>query len=77
MRLLVRPLAGLTSDLRGAPYLSYIGGGDADALRALDVAADGFIAIGGDTASSNFPIRGGGATTPNGAETGWWALFTP
>lgn len=70
-------LAGLTSDLRGAPYLSYIGGGDADATRALDVAADGFIAIGGDTASSNFPISSGGATTPSGAETGWWALFTP
>jgi chitodextrinase len=70
-------LAGLTSDLRGAPYLSFLGGGDTDVVRALDIAPDGFIALGGTTASSNFPISGGGSTAPNGTETGWWALFRP
>jgi hypothetical protein len=70
-------LAGFLPDLRGAPYVSYIGGGDEDISRALDIAADGAILIGGHTASFNFPVTGGGSTAPNGPITGWWALHTP
>lgn len=70
-------LAGLTTDLRGAAYLSYFGGTDEDISRALDIASDGAIALGGHTISPNFPVTGGGSTAPNGAFTGWWALLTP
>lgn len=71
-------LAALTPDLRGAPYLSYIGGTDSEVSRGLDIAPDGAIALGGVTASPNFPVSAGGSTAPNGAaDTGWWALLTP
>jgi hypothetical protein len=53
-------LAVLTNDLKGAPYLSYIGGTDADISRAMDVASDGAVVLGGVTASPNFPVTGGG-----------------
>lgn len=71
-------LAALTSDLRGAPYLSYLGGTDTDTTRALDIAQDGFVVLGGVTGSPNFPVSAGGSTAPTGgATTGWWALLTP
>lgn len=71
-------LAALTPDLKGAPYLSYLGGTDTDTTRALDIAQDGFVALGGITGSPNFPVSAGGSTAPaGGATTGWWALLTP
>ena len=67
----------MTPDLKGAPYLTYIGGTDSEVSRALDVASDGAVAIGGVTASPNFPVTAGGSTAPNGgADTGWFALLT-
>lgn len=71
-------LAALTPDLKGAPYLSYLGGTDTDTTRAIDIASDGLIALGGITGSPNFPVSAGGSTAPNGgATTGWLALLTP
>lgn len=71
-------LAALTPDLKGAPYVSYLGGTDTDTTRALDIASDGLVALGGITGSPNFPVSAGGSTAPNGgATTGWWALLTP
>ena len=70
-------VAGLLPDLRGAPYVSYIGGTDADLARAIDIAADGAIAVVGHTVSPNFPVSAGGSTTPNGPFTGWHALLVP
>jgi hypothetical protein len=69
--------AALSSDLKTATFLTYVGGSTEDIARALDVAGDGSIAIGGHTASPNFPVSGGGVTAPNGPYTGWWALLTP
>ncbi len=71
-------LASLTTDLRTAPFVSYLGGTDSDIARAMDTASDGAVAFGGVTRSPNLPVSGGGSTTPNGgATTGWWALKTP
>lgn len=70
-------LCAMTPDLKGAPYLTYIGGTGSEVSRALDVASDGAVAIGGVTASPNFPVTAGGSTAPNGgADTGWFALLT-
>lgn len=70
-------VVGLLPDLRGAPYVSYIGGTDVDIARAIDIATDGAIAIAGHTVSPNFPVSAGGSTAPNGAYTGWHALLIP
>ncbi len=71
-------LAAMTPDLKGAPYVSYFGGSGSDIARALDIAADGAVALGGPTASPKFPVSAGGSTAPNGgAYTGWLALLTP
>lgn len=70
-------LVALTNDLRGAPFVSYLGGTDEDIARALAIAADGRIAFAGHTASHNFPVSAGGSTAPNGAYTGWFAILTP
>ncbi len=70
-------LAAFLPDLKATPYLTYLGGSDRDGATAVDIASDGAVAIGGQTASSNFPISVGGSTAPNGANTGWTALFTP
>lgn len=71
-------LAIMAADLKSASYLSYFGGSDSDGVRAMDLASDGSVALGGPTASPQFPINGGGTTAPNGgAVTGWWALITP
>ncbi len=70
-------MAGLLPDLRGAPYVSYVGGTDADLARAIDIASDGAVAIAGHTASPNFPVSAGGSTAPNGPYTGWHALLVP
>lgn len=70
-------IAGLLPDLRGAPYVSFIGGTDADLAHAIDIAPDGAIAVVGHTVSPNFPVSVGGSTTPNGPFTGWHALLVP
>ncbi len=70
-------IGGLLPDLRGAPYVSYVGGTDVDIARAIDIASDGAIAIAGHTVSPNFPVSAGGSTAPNGPYTGWHALLVP
>ncbi|MCB2098871.1 MAG: SBBP repeat-containing protein [Parvularculaceae bacterium] len=70
-------LAAFLPSLKGAPYLSYFGGSNDEQSNALAIASDGAVAFCGETASSNFPVTGGGSTAPSSGETGWWTLLQP
>lgn len=71
-------IVALTPDLKGAPFVSWLGGTDLDNGDGLAIANDGYIAVIGRTSSPQFPVTGGGSTTPTGgSETGWWSLLKP
>jgi uncharacterized repeat protein (TIGR01451 family) len=61
-------VAQIDTDVAGAAgllYSSYISGGSTDHVYALDVDADGFVYVGGETRSLDFPVTPGAARAVN------------